>query len=281
LPRPPPGGPRVLAPCGGPRADLAQPGGGEVPLSPDGRAGRPSAQRLTASRHPLSRSRVDTGRLLWVRHKRLGRGAAFRCSRAETALDACVRFTAERGTSAASHAPACCKRLSSSHPANARAVGIGHQQPRTPGGLTYSRRHQSGSRLAMTRLPRRWRDAGPVRSEPRDLAPHESEAGDPFGFGGLTIPAVAQEQGVRIDGAALSMEVEVAGPADGEERGRAGFRQETPRRIEAGPQAGASASGHAYASLSESRCFGATVASIDASTAPRASQMASCGEGPI
>ena len=60
------------------------------------------------------------------------------------------------------------------------------------------------------------RDAGPVRSEPRDLAPLESEAGDPFGFGGLTIPAVARKQGARIDGAALSMEVEVAGPADGE-----------------------------------------------------------------
>jgi hypothetical protein len=60
----------------------------------------------------------------------------------------------------------------------------------------------------------------------------------------------------------------------GDERGRAGFRQETLGEFEAGPRAGANASGRAYASLSESRCFGATVASIDASTAPRASQMA-------
>jgi Protein of unknown function (DUF2442) len=60
----------------------------------------------------------------------------------------------------------------------------------------------------------------------------------------------------------------------GEERGRAGFRQETPRRIEAGPRTGASASGRAYPWLSESRCLGATVASIDASAAARASQMA-------
>ena len=38
--------------------------GWPAPLSPEGRPAGPSAQRLTASRHPLSRPGVDTGRLL-------------------------------------------------------------------------------------------------------------------------------------------------------------------------------------------------------------------------
>ncbi len=60
----------------------------------------------------------------------------------------------------------------------------------------------------------------------------------------------------------------------GDERGGPGFRQQTSRKIKAGPGARASASGCAYTSLSESRCFDATMANIDASTAPRASQVA-------
>jgi hypothetical protein len=50
--------------------------------------------------------------------------------RAESALDARLHYTVERGAVAASHAPRCCKHRSSSHPADGRAVGIGQNRPR-------------------------------------------------------------------------------------------------------------------------------------------------------
>jgi transposase len=47
----------------GPAPTSSPPSGCSVPPSPKGRPAGPSATRLTASRHPLSRSEVDTGRL--------------------------------------------------------------------------------------------------------------------------------------------------------------------------------------------------------------------------
>ena len=51
---------RRRAPC----PTSLPPSGWQAPLSPQGRPAGPSAQRLTASSHPLSRPGVDTGRLL-------------------------------------------------------------------------------------------------------------------------------------------------------------------------------------------------------------------------
>jgi hypothetical protein len=65
-------------------------------------------------------------------------------------------------------------------------------------------------------------------------------------------------------------------PVCGEMRGRAGYRRETSRQVKAGPRIRRAARGTAYTPLSESRCFGTTVTTIDASTAPRTSQLASC-----
>ena len=49
-----------------PRPISPPPSGWPAPLSPKRRPAGPSAQRLTASRHPLSHSELDTGRLLRV-----------------------------------------------------------------------------------------------------------------------------------------------------------------------------------------------------------------------
>ena len=125
-----------------------------------------------------------------------------------------------------------------------------------------------------------WRISGLCRSRPRDLSACESGGHARRRRKWSRVPAAERKRVFRTEGHGGVGADGMERLAGGEERGRAGFRQETPRRIEAGPRAGASASGRGYASLSESRCLGATAASIDASTAPRASQMASWGTPP-
>ena len=67
-------------PVGPPPRPRCHPADGSAPPSPTGRPNGPSAKRLTASRHPLTRSEVDTGRLL-LRALRHSASAARRCGR--------------------------------------------------------------------------------------------------------------------------------------------------------------------------------------------------------
>ena len=64
-----------------------------------------------------------------------------------------------------------------------------------------------------------WRVAGPVRSEPRDLSAHESEAADRFRVDDRGVPAVAGKQGALADRADFWTVGRAARPAGGERQG--------------------------------------------------------------
>jgi len=85
---------------------------------------------------------------------------------------------------------------------------------------------ESGSRYRSRscEAPCLWRDAGKLRSEPKDLSAHESEAADRFRVDDLRVPAVAEKQGALPDRSVLWAAGRAARPAGGDEQGAHGSR---------------------------------------------------------